>query len=574
VSIGKKRFPQLHLGSSQRVNPFRSLPARISLLVLTTTLVTSLFVTGISVQAIDTFLRAKIELKFPEIADQAGRQLDAWYTQQILNLGVLATSDILTQNVGLMSLNDRLDEELRASRDVAEYLTFVRDRFAHFDSLFILQPDGEILISVGSVFDFSRETTDQLLATGDTPRPTLTTAREQFVQIIPSLIEDERGKTVGVLAAVMPLDAVRNAIRTQRLGETGEIRLLDAKGHFVAVGRSHTNTGVLSDPLPAAQQPGKVTDYTDDAGNRVVGYALPVSQYGLILAVEERYNEAFAPLFSAFRRVLSMNLAVVLLFGVAAFRIAVSIARPIEALSDAARRISEDEEDVEIPENHARDEVGVLTRTFSEMTVRLDSKKRALERSQAETERAVEQTRERNDELLKANEVLEQLSITDGLTKLHNHRFFQEQLVRELKRTERLADPLALVLIDIDDFKQWNDHLGHAGGDEILRKIATIMNEVVRETDTIARYGGEEFALILPNTEMKGAIETGEKIRSTVAESTIVSDLPSQSGPLTVSVGVNVYRGDAKALFTGADQALYRAKDGGRNCVVAAEEPD
>ncbi len=168
--------------------------------------------TGISVQAIDTFLRAKIELKFPEIADQAGRQLDAWYTQQILNLGVLATSDILTQNVGRMSLGDRLDEELRTSRDVAEYPTFVRDRFAHFDSLFILRPDGEILISVGSVFDFSRETTDQLLATGDTPRPTLTTAREQFVQIIPSRIERHHGREDADQALYRTKDGGRNCV--------------------------------------------------------------------------------------------------------------------------------------------------------------------------------------------------------------------------------------------------------------------------------------------------------------------------------------------------------------------------
>jgi diguanylate cyclase (GGDEF)-like protein len=544
-------------------------------LVFTTTLVTSLFVTGISVQAIDTFLRAKIELKFPEIADQAGQQIDAWYTEQILNLGVLAASDVLTHNVGRMRLSARPDAQLSASRDVAEYLTFVRDRFAHFDSLLILLPDGEILISVGSVFDFSRDTRYQILATQDTPRPTLTSVGEQFVQIIPSRIEDEGGDTIGILAAVMPLHAVSDVIRSQRLGETGAIRLLDTKGHFVAVGRSRTRTGILSDPLPAAQQSEKITDYTDEAGDRVVGYAVPLSQYGLVLAVEERYDEAFAPLYSAFRRVLSINLAVVLLFGVVAFRIAVSIARPIEALSDAARRISEDEEDVAIPENHARDEVGVLTRTFSEMTARLASRNQALGRSQAETERAVQQTRERNDELLKANEVLEQLSITDGLTKLHNHRFFQEQLVRELKRTERLADPLALILIDIDHFKQWNDRLGHAGGDQILRKIAIIMNRVVRETDTLARYGGEEFALILPNTEMKGAIDTAEKIRSTVEESMIVVDLQDQDRPLTVSIGVNVYRGEAKALFTGADQALYRAKDGGRNRVMsAAEEPD
>ena len=143
-----------------------------------------------------------------------------------------------------------------------------------------------------------------------------------------------------------------------------------------------------------------------------------------------------------------------------------------------------------------------------------------------------------------------------------------------MKRTERLGDPLALALIDIDYFKKWNDRLGHAGGDEILRKIARIISDVVRATDTLARYGGEEFAVILPNTDIQGAVNMAEKIRSTVAENTIILDLPSQREPLTVSIGVNVYRGDAKALFAGADRALYRAKDGGRDCVKTAEEPD
>ena len=138
--------------------------------------------------------------------------------------------------------------------------------------------------------------------------------------------------------------------------------------------------------------------------------------------------------------------------------------------------------------------------------VRFVTKAEALEISQAETERVVQQMREQNAELQRGSEVFEQLSITDGLTKLHNHRYFQEQLAKEAKRADRTEEPLALVLIDIDHFKKWNDHLGHAGGDEILRLIAQIMNELVRETDILARYGGEEFCLILPKTELPGAI--------------------------------------------------------------------
>ena len=182
----------------------------------------------------------------------------------------------------------------------------------------------------------------------------------------------------------------------------------------------------------------------------------------------------------------------------------------------------------------------MLTRTFNEMTTRLESNARDLEASKAETEKAGEVMREQNEELLRMNEILEQLSITDGLTTLHNPRYFQEHLAKETKRAGRTKEPLALVLIDIDHFKIWNDRLGHSGGDDILRRIAEIMQQLIRETDLLARYGGEEFALVLPNTELEGAVQLAEKIRSTVAETRFFIDPPSERQALTVSVGVAI----------------------------------
>ncbi len=573
VAFGNKWFQRRRPGSPRRVSRLRSLPARISIFVFGATLVTSIFVTAISVQEIDAYLRTKIELKFPKITEETTQRLNAWYDQQFLNLGVLAASDVLKRNIVLMEPGTRDEKEAAGpSHDVAEYLAYVLERFAEFDSLFVLHPGGETLIWVGREIALPRELTDELLASEDPPRPRLTAIGDQFVQIVSLRIDDREGKKVGILSAVIPLDSASTALRAKQLGETGEIYLVDARNVFLAVGRSQTNMGTLATPLPTVEQTGKVIDYRNDAGDRVVGYALALSQHGLALAVEERYDEAFAPLLTAFRRVLSINVGVVLLFGLAAFRVAVSIARPIEALSEVARKISEDVEDVEIPDNQTRDEVGVLTRTFKEMTARLANKAEALERSQAETEQAVLQMRDKNAELQRVNEVLEQLSITDGLTQLHNHRFFQEQLAKEIKRTNRVGDPLSLILIDIDHFKSWNDRLGHAGGDEILRSIARVMNELVRETDILARYGGEEFAVILPKTDLAGAVKLAEKIRSTVADCPLACAPADHDERLTVSIGVGVYDGDAKALFAGADRALYAAKDGGRDCVMTAAE--
>jgi diguanylate cyclase (GGDEF)-like protein len=131
---------------------------------------------------------------------------------------------------------------------------------------------------------------------------------------------------------------------------------------------------------------------------------------------------------------------------------------------------------------------------------------------------------------------------------------------------------LSLILIDIDRFKLWNDRLGHAGGDEILRRMAEVLSELVRETDLLARYGGEEFALIAPNTDLEGARLLAEKIRQEVASTSFVIDPPSEREPLTVSIGVASYQGDRVRLFHHADRALYRAKESGRDCVMVADD--
>src|SRR5262249_4121403 len=156
--------------------------------------------------------------------------------------------------------------------------------------------------------------------------------------------------------------------------------------------------------------------------------------------------------------------------------------------------------------------------------------------------------------------ILEQLSFTDGLTHLHNHRYFQDRLRLETKRADRTGDPLGLLLVDIDNFKWLNDRYGHAIGDEVLSRVATTLTHAGREPDLVARYGGEEFAVLAPRTDVKGAMTLAERMRQDVAEARFRGLEGEGSGRLavTVSVGVTLYHGDPKRFFTEADRALYQ----------------
>lgn len=174
-------------------------------------------------------------------------------------------------------------------------------------------------------------------------------------------------------------------------------------------------------------------------------------------------------------------------------------------------------------------------------------------------------------ELVETNKRLERLSITDGLTRLYNHRYFQDELARAFEESQRYGRPLSLAIIDLDFFKKINDTYGHAVGDEVLKGVSHIFNESIRSTDLVARYGGEEFTVMMPETELQDAVVFAEKIRGLV-EATPIS---TQAGPLAVTVSIGTASVPhtsvhaAKELIVAADKALYRAKSSGRNQVQA-----
>ncbi|HSP32706.1 MAG TPA: GGDEF domain-containing protein [Thermoanaerobaculia bacterium] len=168
------------------------------------------------------------------------------------------------------------------------------------------------------------------------------------------------------------------------------------------------------------------------------------------------------------------------------------------------------------------------------------------------------------------------LSITDGLTKLYNHRYFQDELARAFEESQRYQRPLSLAIVDLDFFKKVNDTYGHAIGDEVLKCVSKMFQDSVRSTDLAARYGGEEFAVMMPETELGDALVFAEKIRAMVESHAI----PTQAGPInaTVSIGVSTVPHTrihhAKELVVAADKALYRAKKNGRNQVQAEKRRD
>jgi len=173
------------------------------------------------------------------------------------------------------------------------------------------------------------------------------------------------------------------------------------------------------------------------------------------------------------------------------------------------------------------------------------------------------------------NAKLFDLATTDGLTKLFVHRYFQLMLEQEIQHARRYNRPFSLIMIDIDDFKRFNDTYGHQLGDEVLRSVGRVIRKITRTVDISARYGGEEFVTILPETDVNKGLIAADKIRKCIEE----IEIPHEAGKLhvTVSMGLAVFpyhAQDKDDLIKSADTALYVSKREGKNRVTVGKKID
>ncbi|MEO5363935.1 MAG: diguanylate cyclase [Magnetococcus sp. DMHC-8] len=186
-----------------------------------------------------------------------------------------------------------------------------------------------------------------------------------------------------------------------------------------------------------------------------------------------------------------------------------------------------------------------------------------------------EQLAAKTDQLLQLNAILQNMAMMDGLTGIPNRRHFDDYLQREWGRSLRGHSPLSLILMDIDFFKPFNDHYGHAAGDECLRQVAhALAHTMTRPIDLVARYGGEEFVCVLPGTDLEGLTVVGNRLRENVCALALTHHHSRVAKQVTISLGgvtmIPSREISPTALVQAADQRLYQAKEQGRNRLVCA----
>ena len=504
-------------------------------------------------------LRDNIGAGLEGAAQQAARETDLWLRERLYDLRVMASSYEVTENFE----RSRRTGSLPARARVSEYLESVLGRLTDYLEFQVLAVDGRVVAS-------SRSPTQPLTLAPD-QAGTLRAGQSVLGDIVSDSLEGPSlliavpvgpagGRVIGVLAARLQLQSLDSLLNRLRPSDEGRVLLIEKQGMMLPTGRTSHPGPDSSGVASLLEGDATAREFLDRGDKPMLGSAAALSNAPWIAVAEVPQDVAYRDLTRLRNFSLVAILSLALLLGGVGYVIGLYVVRPIDGLALAAAGVASGDLEVELPVV-GKDEVASLTEVFNDMVRRL--------REDRDQIAIMEQ------QLKRRNQELEELSITDGLTGLRNRRHIAATLDQEFARAGRTHRPVAVLMLDVDDFKQLNDRLGHLAGDEVLIKIADAIRSAVRGVDYAARYGGEEFLIVLPETDQAAAQDVGERIREYVAGTIAAGD---GAVPVTLSIGVAVYPtngANTADVLARADAALYRAKERGRNRVeVAWSEAD
>jgi diguanylate cyclase (GGDEF)-like protein len=532
-----RRLRALHLGSVRN---------QILAFAVLATLLPTLVTAVVSYQQNRESLTETIAADLRGTSSEAAREIDSWVDERLDALRASASSYVVTENLARIQGRDgdRAHSRLRA------YLNSLRERFPDQEALLVLDASGRVVTSSSGRTGSVRLSPEGLtgLRTGEALVGDAywdgALGKAAIVLAVP--IREGDGRFVAAFAAKLNLHAVADMLQRLSPLDSGEVALMTDQGRLVIKSRV-SSAELMRTKLPETmtsalfEKEGQTVVYKRADGQEVVGALRRVPRLRWAAVAEiPRLEGRVARLRSATGFLTGGLFAVV---GLLAYVLALLIARPLGRLTTAAAKVAAGDLSVELPAAGVG-EVGYLTRVFNTLVARLRERE-----SQAE---------------------LERLSVTDALTGLYNRRHLMGTLASEVQRSRRLRRPFSMLLADVDHFKQYNDTNGHPAGDAALARIADILRRTTRGVDCVARYGGEEFLVMLLETTVGTAVIVAERIRAQIAAEEFAG------GRITVSIGVAECpsHGDTpESLIESADAALYEAKNGGRDRVVAAGGP-
>ena len=551
-----------------QVSRLNSIKTRIIVFALLATIIPSVSMGWLSYVQNRKFLNEKIKQELRVVTSQASRELDLWLKDRLYDVRVFSSSYVVLENLDkIVGQGGAHIENVVALRRLKDYLRSVREKIVDYQELMLLDLKGKI-VATSAKQATTVKLPDKWLPRAQANKHTIGQPHwdetlQAGVVVVTQPIRTANERLLGVLAAKINFRTIGKILKNYAQGEIGELYLITGEGILLVSSRT-ISAKFLETKLVGRTtrklffEEGDPQRYYGYHGEPVVGALKRMSELDWGVVAEKERAKAYAQIVRLRNVTLVLVVGLLLFIGLGAYLLGLTLVRPLDRLTGGASKVAAGDLEVDLPVL-SRSEVGYLTEVFNDMVARLRQGREELA--------AINKT------LRKKNKELHELSITDSLTGLYNRKHLMETLDNEVARSKRHKHDFAVLVVDIDDFKEYNDTYGHLAGDDVLSRLAKVFKESVRSCDYVARYGGEEFILVLPEIGPQDGVKAAERIRKKVVkEKFAVDGKPIQ---VTVSVGVASYPKDgdeSQAIIRHADAALYKAKESGRNQVVLAGE--